>query len=73
MFSFMDKVTTDTTSLVLFIWNVAPFVDVAAATETGRLEFGSAITWVVFNTWDMMQFLEHEKLSSISLLIKHAN
>ena len=49
MLSFIDKVRTETYSLALFIWNVAPVVFFAAPGWTGGLASGSPTTLAVID------------------------
>ena len=59
----MDKVTTGTINFALLIRNLAEVVAVAA---TGRFP----TTAMVLHIWDPTQYLDHDKSSSISQLIK---
>ena len=61
MFLFLDKVTTGTKSLTLFIWNAASVVDVADSVWVGGLVAISGVLYIS----DIMQFFDHDKSSSI--------
>ena len=60
---FIDKVTMGTQSLALFIWNVAQVVNVASAGL-------SPVTATALDISEFTQFFDHDKLRSISKLIK---
>ena len=62
MIFFLDKVTIRTKIYVLFVWNFAPVVYVVVTAGGG----GLAATGTVFNTWDIIQCLHHDKSNSIS-------
>ena len=70
MLSFIEKVTTANKVLALFIWNVAPVVNVASLVGTGGLVSGLAATSGVLDISKITQFFDHGKPSSISQLIK---
>ena len=61
--SLIDKLTTQTQSLGLFIWNIAPVVKV---TSVGL----DLLTSGVLDISDITQYLDHVKSSSIARLIK---
>ena len=61
--SLIDKLTTQTQSLGLFIWNIAPVVKVASV----GLDL---LTSGVLDISDITQYLDHVKSSSIARLIK---
>ena len=58
--SFIDKVTTGTKSLALFIWNVVEVVRVSAAAGTGGLGFGLAGATGILHISDIIQYLDHD-------------
>ena len=66
LLSFIDKVTTGTQSLVLFIWSVASEIDVAWIRGLGELAFGLLETPGVLYIWNIIQSCDHSKSSSIS-------
>lgn len=70
MLSFNDKVITGTWSLVQFSQNVASKVNVGGTLSVGGLEPGLAGTSRVLNISDFIHFLDREKWSSTSQLIK---
>ena len=70
MLSFKDKVITGTWSLVQFSQNVASKINVGGTLSVGGLEPGLAGTSRVLNISDSIHFLDHEKWSSTSQLIK---
>ena len=57
--SFINKFTTGTKSLALFIWNVALFVSVAATTRTDRFASGSAFISEVLVISGLVQSCDH--------------
>ena len=61
--SLINKLTTQTQSLGLFIWNIAPVVKV---TSVGL----DLLTSGVLDISDITQYLDHVKSSSIARLIK---
>ena len=65
--SFTDKVTTGTKNFALFIRNVALFAVAVTSYSTGSV-FGTALD--VLDILDITQYLDHDKSSSISQLIK---
>ena len=67
IFSLTGKVTTGTETLALFTWNVALFAEVATSYLTGSV-FGTALD--VLDVSDITQYLDCDKSSSISQLIK---
>ena len=67
IFSLTGKVTTRTETLALFTWNVALFAEVAISYLTGSV-FGTALD--VLDVSDITQYLDCDKSSSISQLIK---
>ena len=70
MLSFIDKVTTGTEGLALFVLNFVLFVFVASLAWTGGLAFGLEATAVVLYISDMIHSFDYDKSSSISQLIK---
>ena len=71
--SFIEEVTTGTQSLTLIIWNVAPAVNIAALGWIGGLASGSSTILGVIDISDTKHYFDHEKLSSISQLIKYCD
>ena len=55
MFSLMDKVTTGTKHLALFVRNVVPIVNIASLARTSGLLFGLASFSGVLNSLDITQ------------------
>ena len=55
MFSLMDKVTTGTKNLALFVRNVVPIVNIASLARTSGLLFGLASFSGVLNSLDITQ------------------
>ena len=72
MLSFIDKVTTGTQNLVLFIWNNPLVVDVSGACVVGGTATGLAATSGELNISDIIQFFDHGqvKLSLIKGKLK---
>ena len=66
----IDKVTTGTLSLGIFIWNVAPIVYIAATSGTGGLAFRWQDTAAVINISDIIYSFDYDKSSSASRFIK---
>ena len=65
MLSFIEKVATGIQSLVLFIWNVALVVVVAATFRTRGSANGLPATETVFDILNVIHFLAHHRSSSI--------
>ena len=55
---------------MLFIWSVAPVVNPSGRCARGGLSIRLAATSVLFNILEITQFLDKDKWSSISQLIK---
>ena len=70
MLSSIDILTTATWSLVVFIWNVAPVLDISGTTRVGGLAAWLATIVAVLNISDIMQPFNRDKSRSISQLIK---
>ena len=70
MLLFIDKVTTGIQSLALFQWNVSSQVDAHGIRSLGRLVFGLEGTSGVLYIFDIINFVDHDKSSFISQLIK---
>ena len=68
--SLIDKVTTGTSSLALLIWDVGPAGCIADTFWEDGLASGLAGILGVFDISEIIQFFDHGKLNSISLLIK---
>ena len=66
----IDKVTTGTLSLGIFIWNVAPIVYIAATSGTGGLAFRWQDTAAVIDISDIIHSFDYDKSSSASRFIK---
>ena len=67
--SLIDKVTTGTQLLELFIWNVFPVVCIAATFTTGGLASGLQDTAGVIDISEIMHPFGHDKSSFFSQLI----
>ena len=70
MLLFIDKVTTGIQRLALFQWNVSSQVDAHGIRSLGRLVFGLEGTSGVLYIFDIINFVDHDKSSFISQLIK---
>ena len=64
--SLIEKETTETESLALFIRKDAPVVCVPATSGTNRLAFGLSATKAVLNISDIIPYFYHQNSSSIS-------
>ena len=70
MLSFINKVTTGTKSLALFIWNAAPNVDVVGSAGVGGAAGGLATTAAVLDISDIIEFPDSDIWCSVLQLIK---
>ena len=67
--SFIDNVTTGTSSLALFVWNSAPVVCIASLTWTGGLALGLPAIAGVIDISDTIHSSDHDKSIPIWQLI----
>ena len=65
----IEKVTTGTWNLALFIWNVVPVVCIASTSKSGRLAFGLPATLGAIDISDIIHSFDHDQSSSVSQLI----
>ena len=61
----MDNVTIRIKSLTLIIWSVAEHIDDTWASGIGGTEFGLAAIGGVLKICNIMQYFDHDELSSI--------
>ena len=67
MLSFIDKVTTGTWNIALFVWNIAAVICVSATAGTGGLALELAVTAGALDISDI------SKLTDLQKLLKYFN